>query len=165
MAQTIQMLCLRGTIWPYRCTIKIRYVDALSMFEPVLKKMLRILPLDHPYTLKTMIGVANALNRLKRHDEAMKMYEDAVPKLIRVNGEDRRGFATMVLCQHVFEGVSRGGQNLGSIEGRFGWSLERTLEVMEQRSLSACLRAPFKVVNRLAERSKSVGPRGRAFRG
>jgi tetratricopeptide (TPR) repeat protein len=32
------------------------YIDALSMFEPLLKKMSRVLPLDDPLTLDTMVN-------------------------------------------------------------------------------------------------------------
>jgi tetratricopeptide (TPR) repeat protein len=63
-------------------------VDALSMFEPLLKKMVRVLPLDDPLTLKTMVSVAGILSSLKRHDEALKMYEDVTTKLIREMGEE-----------------------------------------------------------------------------
>jgi tetratricopeptide (TPR) repeat protein len=65
-----------------------RYVEALSMFEPLLKKQTCILPLDHHDTLKTTVGAANVLTHLKRYDEALKMYEDVAPKLIRVLGEN-----------------------------------------------------------------------------
>jgi hypothetical protein len=65
-----------------------RYLEALSMFEPLLKKMSRFLPLDHLLTLSTMGYVAATLTHLKRTDEALEMYEDVVPKFIRVTGED-----------------------------------------------------------------------------
>jgi hypothetical protein len=58
------------------------------MYEPVLKKMSRVLPLDHPQTLSVMVGVADTLAHLNRNVEALKMYEDVVPRLERVAGED-----------------------------------------------------------------------------
>jgi hypothetical protein len=67
-----------------------RWTDALSMFEEVLKKRTRVLPLDHPDTLTTMDGLAITLGQLNRHDESLKMFEDLVPKLIRVAGEDHK---------------------------------------------------------------------------
>jgi hypothetical protein len=63
-------------------------VEALNMFEPLLKKMSRVLPLDDPLTLNTMVGVANTLTSLERYDESLKMYEDVVPKLINERGEN-----------------------------------------------------------------------------
>jgi tetratricopeptide (TPR) repeat protein len=64
-----------------------RYIDALSMFEPLLKKILRVLPLDDPLTLTTTMAVAAVLTHLDRDDEALKMFEDVVSKLTRVKGE------------------------------------------------------------------------------
>jgi hypothetical protein len=68
--------------------IQDRDIDALTMLEPLLKKMSRVLPLDDPLTLKTMVGVAITLGHLERYDEGLKMYEDVLPRLIRVSGED-----------------------------------------------------------------------------
>jgi tetratricopeptide (TPR) repeat protein len=41
-----------------------RYSDALSMFEPLLKKMSRVLSFDHPLTLKNTVCLAATLNGL-----------------------------------------------------------------------------------------------------
>jgi tetratricopeptide (TPR) repeat protein len=64
-----------------------QYADALSIFELLLKKLSRVLPLDDPLTLKTISNIATTFCHLKRNVEAMKMYEDVLPKLIRVIGE------------------------------------------------------------------------------
>jgi tetratricopeptide (TPR) repeat protein len=65
-----------------------RYIDALSIFEEVLEKLTRVLPLDHPQTLTTTVVMANALAQLNRYDKSLKMFEDVMPKLTRVKGED-----------------------------------------------------------------------------
>jgi hypothetical protein len=58
------------------------------MFEQVLEKRKRVLPLDDLQTLEATLGVATVLTKLDRENEALKMYEVVVPNLIRVNGED-----------------------------------------------------------------------------
>jgi hypothetical protein len=49
--------------------------------------MLRVLPLDDPLSLTTAMLLAAVLTHLERPDEAVNMFEDVVPKLIRVLGE------------------------------------------------------------------------------
>jgi hypothetical protein len=58
------------------------------MFEQVLEKRKRVLPLDDLQTLEATLGVATVLTKLDRENEALWMYEVVVPNLIRVNGED-----------------------------------------------------------------------------
>jgi tetratricopeptide (TPR) repeat protein len=65
-----------------------RYVDAISMLEPLLEKQTRVLPLDHPDTLTTILCIVDTLTQLKRHEEAIDILETLLPKLIRLLGED-----------------------------------------------------------------------------
>jgi hypothetical protein len=60
--------------------IQTRWVDAHSMFEKLLEKLVRVLPLDDPHALRTTVDLASALNHLERYDESLKIYEDVVPK-------------------------------------------------------------------------------------